>query len=68
MQNLNTAANLPNPDDIYETLISAHNGLSKPQSDALNARLILILLNHIGDVTIINQAVALAKMPSGKDT
>ncbi len=67
MQSLNTASNLAKPDDVYETLINAHDGLSKSQSDALNARLILILLNHVGDAAIINEAVALAKLPYGKD-
>lgn len=49
------------PDDIYEALIAAHNGLTKEQSDALNARLILILINHIGDEAIIREAMTLAQ-------
>jgi uncharacterized radical SAM superfamily protein len=61
MQNLNTKPNILKPDDVYEVLITAHNGLSKEQSDAMNARLILILLNHIGDEAVIREAVALAK-------
>jgi uncharacterized radical SAM superfamily protein len=60
MQNLITSANIAKPDDMYEKLISAHEGLTKEQSDALNARLILILLNHIGDETVIHQALDLA--------
>ena len=63
MQNLKTNANITKPDDIYEKLIGAHDGLTKEQSDALNARLILILLNHIGDETVINEALALAQSP-----
>ena len=61
MQNLKTNANIAKPDDIYEKLIHCHDGLTKEQSDALNARLILILLNHIGDETVINEALELAK-------
>jgi uncharacterized radical SAM superfamily protein len=61
MQKLKTTANLPKPDDIYELLIRSHEGLKKSESDAMNARLILILLNHIGDETIIQEALALAK-------
>jgi uncharacterized radical SAM superfamily protein len=61
MQNLNTKPNILKPDDVYEVLITAHNGLSKEQSDAMNARLILILLNHIGDEAVIREAVALAQ-------
>jgi hypothetical protein len=63
MPNLKTSANLSRPDDVYEIVIRAHDGLAKAQSDALNARLILILMNHIGDETIIREAVALARLP-----
>lgn len=61
MQNLKTKPNIMKPDDIYEALIAAHNGLTKEQSDALNARLILILINHIGDEAIIREAMTLAQ-------
>ncbi len=61
MQNLKTKPNIVKPDDVYESLIAIHNGLTKGQSDALNARLILILLNHIGDEAIILEALELAK-------
>lgn len=60
MTNLITAPNLTNPDDTYALLLTAHEGLTKDQSDALNAALILILCNHIGDQTIISQALVLA--------
>ena len=63
MQNLKTNANITKPDDVYELLIHTHDGLTKDQSDALNARLILILLNHIGDEAIIREALALAQSP-----
>ncbi len=56
-----TTANLPRPDDAYAALIAAHDGLTKPQSDALNARLILILMNHIGDPVVLDQALTAAK-------
>jgi Protein of unknown function (DUF2783) len=42
MHGLKTLPNLSKPDDVYDILIKAHEGLSKAQSDALNARLILI--------------------------
>lgn len=48
-------------DDFYETLLDAHQGLTEEQSNALNARLILTLANHIGDVAVLKEAVALAK-------
>jgi hypothetical protein len=53
--------NIPDPDGFYEELISAHSGLSKEQSDAYNARLILTLANHIGDRNVITQALQAAK-------
>jgi Protein of unknown function (DUF2783) len=64
MQDLKTTRNILNPDDIYEALITAHIGLTKAQSDAFNARLILILMNHIGNELIIRQALALAQTPA----
>lgn len=48
-------------DDFYEALIEAHRGLSDDESLALNARLILLLSNHIGDLTVLRQALALAR-------
>ena len=56
-----TNANLPQPDDAYAALIAAHDDLTKLQSDALNARLILILMNHIGDPVVLQQALAAAR-------
>ena len=47
-------------DDFYEALIRAHEGLSEQQSHALNARLVLILANQIGDLGILQEAIALA--------
>ena len=64
MTSLNTKANIARTDDVYDLLIRAHDGLSKAQSDALNARLVLILLNHIGDETILREAIALAQTSS----
>ena len=58
---LSTTPNAANPDDIYETIIRFHDGLSDEESAAANARLILILANHIGDVDVIRDATALAR-------
>lgn len=52
--------NIDGPDDFYEALLSAHDGLTKAQSDAMNARLILVLANHIGDREVLSQALATA--------
>ena len=48
-------------DDFYEALIEAHEGLSDEQSEALNARLILLLANHIGDLRVLRQALQTAR-------
>ena len=48
-------------DDFYEALIEAHNGLSDEQSEALNARLILLLANHVGDLRVLREALQAAK-------
>ncbi|WP_035844893.1 DUF2783 domain-containing protein [Allgaiera indica] len=61
MAKLITTPNLPDPDGFYEELLAAHDGLSKAESDALNARLILLLANHIGDLQALRQALAAAR-------
>lgn len=53
--------NLPDPDGFYEELIRTHEGLTKEESDALNARLILTLANHIGDREVLRQAFEATK-------
>lgn len=57
---LNLSPNLPDPDSFYEELIRSHTGLSQEQSDAFNARLILILANHIGDRAVLTAALGAA--------
>jgi hypothetical protein len=61
MNTLVTTPNIQRPDDFYAELLALHEGLSKPESDAVNARLILILANHIGDRAVLAQAMATAK-------
>lgn len=48
-------------DDFYEALIDAHHGLSEAQSHELNAKLVLFLANHIGDVEILKEALSLSR-------
>lgn len=55
-----SSINLRGSDSIYARLISAHKGLSEEQSIALNSRLILIFMNHIGDEEVIAEALELA--------
>lgn len=52
--------NFNDPDGFYAALIKTHEGLSEEQSNALNARLIMLLANHIGDIKILRQALEVA--------
>lgn len=61
MGKLKTSSRFPDPDGAYRALVEAHRGLSEAASATLNARLVLILANHIGDVDVLREAVALAK-------
>ncbi|MCK9512150.1 MAG: DUF2783 domain-containing protein [Pigmentiphaga sp.] len=61
MSQLNTAANLSGPDAFYEALIDAHRDLSLEQSHELNAALILLLSNHIGDMALLRDALQRAR-------
>lgn len=53
--------NIQQPDDFYQALIDAHAGLTDEQSAALNARLVLLLANQIGDLNTLRQAIAAAR-------
>ncbi len=48
-------------DDFYQELIDTHRDLSDEQSAQVNAKLILILSNHIGDLSVLREAMALAR-------
>ena len=61
MSTLITAPHLEAPDDFYEALIDTHRDLSAEQSHALNARLVLLLANHIGAQPVLLQALAAAR-------
>lgn len=61
MTKLTTTANLKNSDNIYAQLLAAHEGLSNAETQAFNARLILVLINHIGDEIVLNEALEAAK-------
>ena len=58
---LNTQPNLQACDDFYEALITSHQGLTTEQSHAMNARLILLLANHIGETAVLQHALLLAR-------
>lgn len=56
-----TTPNLSAPDDFYEALIDAHKDLPIEESHALNARLILLLANHIGAIDVLREALEAAR-------
>lgn len=59
---LNLDPNIKDPDGFYEKLINAHQDLSDEDSERLNARLVLILANHIGDRAVLDKALEVARM------
>lgn len=67
MARLVTTPNLADPDATYARLIAAHEGLGEAESAALNARLILTLMNHIGDAEVIAEALAFAAASGRRD-
>lgn len=58
---LRSEPNIQQPDDFYQWLIEAHAGLTDEQSVALNARLVLLLANQVGDLNTLRQAIAAAR-------
>jgi hypothetical protein len=60
MTHLIDVPNINDADAFYAELLDAHAGLTEAQSHALNARLVLILSNHIGDRDVLRQVLALA--------
>lgn len=58
---LATDSRFADPDAAYTAIIEAHRGLSDAESAELNARLVLILANHIGDHEVLAEALALAR-------
>jgi hypothetical protein len=58
---LNIEPNIAAPDDFYEALIDTHRELSPEQSHLVNAKLILLLANHIGDLPVLREAMAQAR-------
>ncbi|MDQ6618665.1 MAG: DUF2783 domain-containing protein [Pseudomonadota bacterium] len=61
MSSLVTESNLPAGDEFYEALIDMHRDLTDAQSALVNARLILLLANHIGDFDVLREAMLAAR-------
>jgi Protein of unknown function (DUF2783) len=60
-RHLNLDANAAVSDDFFEALLGMHVGLNEEQSELLNAKIILLLANHIGDRDVLAEALALAR-------
>lgn len=65
MAKLVTASQFANPDAAYLALVEARRNLSEADAAALDTKLVLILANHIGDLDVLSEAIALAKEPAG---
>ncbi len=61
MAKLETQSQFDDPDAAYVALVEARRGLSVEAAAALDTRLVLILANHIGDIDVLKEAIALAK-------
>ncbi|MGS4987862.1 DUF2783 domain-containing protein [Roseibium sp. RP-7] len=60
---LNLTRNLPDPDGFYEYLVSSQRHMSDEEANCMNARLILILANQIGDPDVLKAAIDFAANP-----
>ena len=58
---LSTSSNFAKPDDAFRAIVEAHRGLTEEQSADLDAALVLVLANHIGDLEVLREAIALAQ-------
>lgn len=58
---LETKPNVARPDDIYEALIAAQAGMSEAESLRFSARLILLLINQIGNDALVKDAIRAAR-------
>ena len=56
-----TTPNIAAPDDFYEALIDMHRDLDDAQSALVNAKLVLLLANHVGDLDVLRAAMAAAR-------
>jgi hypothetical protein len=63
---LNIESNIADPDAFYERLIDAHNGLTDEESQMLNAKLVLLLANHIGDAEALDDALRIGRAGIGQ--
>ena len=68
LRSLNTQPNIPAPDDFYQELVDMHRDLSEQQSALVNAKLILLLANHVGDLAVLREAMRAARQDIAPET
>jgi hypothetical protein len=61
MSRLDTTPRLAEPDALFALLVEAHRGLDAEASRRLDARLVLLLANHIGDMAVLREAISAAR-------
>ncbi len=54
-------ANIPSPDDFYEELVRSQRDLDDDQAALMNAKLVLLLANHVGDRSVLSEALRKAR-------
>ena len=64
---LTLSPNIADPDAFYAELIGGQRDLSEEQTSCMNARLVLLLANHIGDRAVLSEAIRLARATDGRD-
>lgn len=62
---LNLLPNISDPDGFYAELIGCQRDLGEEEASRMNARLVLLLANHIGDRTVLGEAIRIARAPAG---
>lgn len=65
--NMETTPTLRDPDGFYELVLDAHRGLTDAESARLNARLVLLLANQIGDDAVLAECVSAARLSAGRN-
>lgn len=60
---MNTSPNIPDPDGFYAAWVAAQDGMSESDSADYNARLVLLLANQVGDMTVLHACIEDAKTP-----
>jgi hypothetical protein len=63
MAKLITESQFADPDAAYVALVAAHRDLTAEEAAEFDARLVLVLANHIGDLEVLKEAIALARAP-----